>query len=386
MNFEPTDEQAALADSVRRVLADHCRFEQRRAIVATPHGRSPELFAHLAQLGLTALCVPEAQGGFGARAEDLLPVLQACGAALLPEPLLGSAVLATTALAHADAALQARWLPLLAQGRTLLAWAHDEAGAGHADPWTETSATAQAGAWRLHGAKINVLHAASARAFVVSARVAGQAGDALGRALFLVEADTAGLRRRDHRLVDDTPAAELQLDAAAALPLFDPTDAAVARRAFDAVRAIGMAALCADMLGAAEMAYRLAVDYLNVRKQFGRTLGSNQALRHRAADMLVSLESARAMAIAAAVAADRPLDEGSAADLHRAKFIVGRHARQVAHHAIQCHGGIGMTEEYAVGHCLRRIHVADQLFGDAEAHARRLAALLQAGAAVPEAA
>jgi len=117
----------------------------------------------------------------------------------------------------------------------------------------------------------------------------------------------------------------------------------------------------------------LTIAYLNTRKQFGQRIGENQALRHRAADMLVSLEMARSMAIAAAIAADDAESEDAALDLHRAKLCVGRHARLVAHGAIQLHGGVGMTEEYAAGHYLRRIHVLDQLFGDADAHAVQLA-------------
>jgi pimeloyl-CoA dehydrogenase len=129
------------------------------------------------------------------------------------------------------------------------------------------------------------------------------------------------------------------------------------------------------MTGSMQAAFELAMDYLRTRKQFGRFIGENQALRHRAADMLVNLEMARSMALAAAIAADSGDGEEARRDLHRAKLSVGRHARQLAHSAIQLHGGIGMTEEYAVGHHLRRIHVLDQLFGDAEAHAARLGAL-----------
>ncbi|HCY5196634.1 TPA: hypothetical protein O1W66_002885 [Staphylococcus aureus] len=130
------------------------------------------------------------------------------------------------------------------------------------------------------------------------------------------------------------------------------------------------------MSGAAQAAFDLAMDYLRTRKQFGRLIGENQALRHRASEMLVSLEMARSMAMAAAVAADDASAEDSAPDLHRAKLSVARNARNVALGAIQLHGGIGMTEEYAVGHYLRRIHVLDQMFGDADAHAARLAAAL----------
>ncbi|MCA0240050.1 MAG: acyl-CoA dehydrogenase family protein [Proteobacteria bacterium] len=384
MNFQLNDEQQQLQDSVGRLLADHCSFEQRRAIVASADGRSAALYGRLAELGVTALLVPEAQGGFGGRLEDLLPVLQACGAALCTEPVLASAVLGATALRVAGGEPAARLLPGLAQGTTVVAWAHDEPGTRHADLWIETRAEKGPGGWTISGVKLPVISGPQAQHFVVSARIAGAADATQGCAFFVVDAGAAGLQRRDFRLVDDTPASELTFNATPAQaladplsdPLSDPHDGAAFQRILTAVNAAGIAALCADMVGAAQAAYRLALDYLNVRKQFGRLIGENQALRHRAADMLVSLEMARSMAIAAAVAADRPEAEDSAADLLRAKLIVGRHARQVCQHAIQCHGGIGMTEEYAVGHCLRRVHVADHLFGDADAQARRLAALL----------
>lgn len=376
MMLEPDDTQRQLGESVRRLLADHCSFEQRRAIVATPEGRSAALWGRLAELGVTGLLVPEAHGGHGGRMEDLLTVLQACGGALLPEPLIASGVLATTALRTlGGAAQQRRWLPAMAQGHCVVAWAHDEAAADADAAHVATRATRHAGGWVLHGTKTPVPYGSQAQAWIVSAHVgdSGREGGAGAAALFIVEPGAAGSRRRDFRLVDETPACELQFDGAAALPMGDPLDAEAQRHALEAVTAAAIAALCADMVGAAEAAFRLSMEYLRVRQQFGRAIGENQALRHRAADMLVSLEMARSMALAAAVAADHPGDDESAADLHRAKLVVGRQARAVCHHAIQCHGGIGMTEEYAVGHCLRRVHVADHLFGDAEAHARRLA-------------
>ena len=376
MNFELNDEQRQLQDSVRRLLADHCSFDKRRIIAAGAEGRSAELWGWLAGLGVTGLRVPEAHGGYGGRLEDLLPVLQACGGGLVTEPVLASAVLAATALTFAaDDATAARLLPGVADGSRIVAWAHDEPASHHAEVWLETRAEARAGGWVLSGTKSTVLHGALAHHVIVSARIAGTPGDRDGRALFVVDAGAAGLRRRDFRLVDDTPASELQLDAVTATPLGDPRDSAHASRAIEGTLAAGTAAACADMLGAAEEAFRLSMDYLNVRQQFGRLIGANQALRHRAADMLVSLEMARSMAMAAAVAADRLDGEDAAVDLRRAKLVVGKHTRLVCQHGVQCHGGIGMTEEYAVGHCLRRVHVMDQLFGDVGAQAQRLAAL-----------
>ena len=374
MNFELSDEQQQLQDSVDRLLSDQYSFLQRRAIAAATPGHSAAVWGQLAEMGITGLPVAQDDGGFGGKAVDLLPVMQAFGRALLLEPYLATCVLGVTALQQAaDAATRQRLLPAVASGNLLLAWAHDELGARHARSWIETRATRQGSGWVLDGVKNQVLHGSAAQQLIVSARLSGAADAASGQALFLVDPRAAGVQLRDHWLVDDTPAAEISLHGAAALPLGDPTDSAHGRAAIEATLNAGIAAVCADMVGAMEAAHKLAIDYLNTRKQFGRLIGENQALRHRAADMLVSLEICRSMAIAAALAVDKPDGEESAADLMRAKLVIGRHSRMLCQHAIQMHGGIGMTEEYAVGHYLRRVHVLDQLFGDSDAQAARLA-------------
>ena len=381
MNFELNDVQQQLQDSLGRLLADHASFEQRRAAAASASGFNALLWQQLAELGVLGLTLPERHGGIGGRAEDLCVVMQACGRALLLEPLLASSVLGATALRlGADDEQQARLMPALAAGTLRLAWAHDEPAARHAPCWVQTRAQRDGNPWRLHGHKVTVLHGVAAQQLVVTARVAGAADDADGRALFLVDAQAVGLTLRGHRLVDDTAAAELTLNAVPATPLGPVDDAAHQTAAIQGTLNAGLAAVCADMTGAAETAYRLAVDYLHTRRQFGRLIGDNQALRHRAAEMLVSLEMCRSMAVAAAVALDHPDADDSAADLLRAKLVVGRHARAVCQQAIQLHGGIGMTEEFPVGHCLRRVHVMDQLFGDVDAQAQRLAAMQAAPA------
>ena len=376
MNFELNEEQSALQDSLARVLGDRYGFEQRRALVASGQAHDAGTWRAFAELGITALPLPQAYGGFGGGARDLLPLMQALGRVLSLEPYLSSVVLAATAVRlAADEDLQGKLLPAVASGESVLAWAHDEPAGRHAPLWVDTRATHSNGRWVLSGGKGPVLGLGLARQIVVSARVAGAAGEPEGCALFLVDAGAPGVDVRTFRLVDDSAAGELQLRDAAAVPLHDPRDSARARCAIEGTLTAGIAAACADMAGAMQATFDLTMDYLRTRMQFGRFIGENQALRHRAADMLVSLEMARSMAIGAAVAADDPAGEDSARDLLRAKLSVGRHARELAHGAIQLHGGIGMTEEYAVGHYLRRIHVLDQLFGDSDAQAARLAAL-----------
>ncbi|MBB3178327.1 acyl-CoA dehydrogenase family protein [Variovorax sp. Sphag1AA] len=373
MNFNLSDEQQQIADSLERLLTDHCSFEQRRAIAASEPGWSVGLWGQLAELGVTALGIPEAFGGLGGGATDRLPVLQACGRALLLEPYLASSVLAATAVREAGSNAQRdTLLPALASGELRMAFALDETTARHEPLWVETRARQTPQGWRLDGGKVLVLHGAHAHRLVVTARTHGEPGDADGRMLFLVDSQAAGVALRDHRLIDDTAAAELTLRDAVAEPLGDPADGARARDAIAATLAAGTAAVCADMVGTMERAFALTTEYVNTRQQFGRAIGQYQALRHRIAEMAVQLELARSLAIAAAVAADSPDTPESAMDLPRAKLAIGRYARSLCQAAIQSHGGIGMTEEYAVGHCLRRVHVLDQLFGDVGAQAARL--------------
>ena len=371
MNFELNEDQVQLRDSVERLLSDNYGFEQRRAIAASEGGTSPAVWRQLAALGVCGLRIAEADGGFGGRATDLLPVMQVFGKALLNEPFLASAVLGATALSVAgDAAVRAEWLPQVASGERVLAWAHDEAGARHAPLWVETTARQMDGQWRLSGSKSLVLHAAQADAFVVSARLSGSPQDGDGLGLFLVEARSPGLVCRNYTLVDDTPAGELRLDGVVARALGDLRGAGAA---IASVQRAGLAAVCADAVGAMEGAYQLTTAYLNTRKQFGRLIGEYQSLRHRVAEMMVDLEIARSMALLAAAAIDDP-DSVQPGDLARAKYIIGQHGRTLCQNAIQLHGGIGMTEEYAVGHYLRRITVIDQLFGDSASQLSHLAA------------
>lgn len=374
MQFELNEEQQALAESLSRLLDDHYGFEKRRAIAGSEAGWSEAAWGQLAELGVTAMGIPESFGGLGGGAGDRLPVIQAFGRALLLEPYLASSVLAATAVLSAGSEAQKDdLLPSLAHGEVRMAWAHDEVQARHDALWVQTRATRDGGQWRVSGAKSLVLHAGAANRFVVSARVSGQPGDEEGVALFLVDAGAA--RLRSYRLIDDTAAGELTFDGAPAELLGDADDSARAAAAIRATLAAGTAAVCADMVGTMESAFALTTAYVNTRKQFGRLIGEYQALRHRVAEMAVSLEMARSMAIAAAMAVDDPASDSAATDLPRAKLAIGRHARALCQQAIQSHGGIGMTEEYAVGHCLRRIHVLDQLFGDVDAQAARLAHL-----------
>ncbi len=379
MLFQLNDDQTQLRNSLERVLAEHYSFQARRAIAATDEGWSPAMWQRLAGLGLTALPVPESEGGLGGGVADLALVMETLGRFLVLEPYLASAVLGTHAVSRGGSAAQRQaLLPSVADGTRRLAWAHDEYAGRHLPLWVETQARRSGDAWTLHGRKALVLHGNESHTIIASARMAGAADAAEGVALFLVDRGAPGLGCRPFRLTDDSPAAELVFDMVPATLLGDAKGAARGARTIASIRRLGIAATCAEAVGAMQAALDLTTSYVQTRQQFGRPIGANQAVRHRAAEMLVSLEitrSAAAMAARAAAAAPAPEHE---ADLARAKLLAGRHGRRLCQMAVQLHGGIGMTQEYAVGHYLRKLMAIEQLFGDEHAHTRELAALLAA--------
>ncbi|CAG2139871.1 acyl-CoA dehydrogenase family protein [Cupriavidus numazuensis] len=356
MNLQWNDVQQQLKDSLSRLLANEYDFEHRQRYVAAAEGHAPAVWEKLTELGVPAAAIPEAWGGFGGDAVDHMMVSEALGQHLSLEPYHGTVVMGATALALAGSdAQKAALLPRIADGSVQVAWAHDEAVAGRV--------TVQAVGGTLTGAKPCVLHGASADYLLVTAKTAGD-----GVGLFLVDGRASGVRRDGYRLIDGTPVADVHLEGAVAEPLPGATGEVLSR-----ILAIGISAACAEMVGAMDATVALTLEYLKTRKQFGKFIGSNQALQHRAVDMLTALEQSRSLSLSLALAlAGRNDLAGGDMQAHAAKAYIGQAARQVTQEAIQMHGGIGMTEEYAVGHYLRRVLVLDRLHGDIHYHTRRL--------------
>ena len=374
MDFDLTDDQRLLGDSVARLLATEYGFERRKALLKTPTGWSEALWQHYAELGLLGLPIAEEYGGFGGGPVDVMLLMQAFGRHLVVEPYLATVVLGGTALRLAgNAGQQSEVLPAVAAGTLKLAFAHYERQARYDLTDILTTATPHAGGFVLEGAKSVVLHGDCADKLVVSARTAGGRDNAEGISLFLVEAEAPGLARRGYALRDGTRAAEISLSQVQ-VPreaLLGELDNAlpVIRRVVEA----GIAATGAEVVGAMEAMQAMTLEYLKTRQQFGKPIGDNQALQHRAAEMLVAMEQGRSMAMLAAMS----LEEEDAAERARstsmAKVGVGQAGRFVSQNAVQLHGGIGMTEEYAVGHFFRRVMVIEHLFGDTATHLDRLA-------------
>jgi pimeloyl-CoA dehydrogenase small subunit len=374
MDFDLTEEQRLLRDSVDRLLADNCTFEKRRSYLAEPEGWSRALWSQYAELGLLGLPFPEQHGGFGGGGIETMLVMEAFGRALALEPYLATVVLAGTALRLAgNDAQQARLLQSVAAGEKLLAFAHGERQARYDLPDVLTKATRKGDGWVIDGAKSVVLHGDSADTLIVSARTSGDRNDTAGITLFLVDAAANGVARRGYALRDDNRAAEITLSGVEVA-----SDAVLGEigGAFPVVERVvetGIAAMAAEAVGAMETMQAMTLEYLKTRQQFGQPIGRNQALQHRATEMFVSLEQGRSMAMLAAMTIDEPDAAERSRNISMVKAGIGQAARFVSQNAVQLHGGIGMTEEYAVGHYFRRVMVIEHTFGDTAHHLSRLA-------------
>ena len=376
MDFDLSDEQRLLKDSVERLLADRYGFEQRRVYAGTPEGWSREIWAHYAELGLLGLPFAEEHGGFGGGPVETMIAFEAFGRALALEPYLATVVLGGGVLRHGGSEAQhAEFVPRIADGSHVLAFAHSEPGARYDLADVSTRARRDGASWVLDGQKGLVIHGDSADTLIVGARTAGSRRDRHGIGLFLVDAGAQGVSRRGYATQDGQRAAEILLDGVRVggeAVIGDPENALpVIERVVDEA----IAALAAEAVGAMAAMHELTVDYLKTRRQFGVPIGSFQALQHRAVDMLIALEQARSMAyLATMMAGEEDVSERRRA-MSAAKVQIGRSGRFVGQQAVQLHGGIGMTMEYKVGHYFKRVTTIDLLFGDADEHLARLAAL-----------
>jgi pimeloyl-CoA dehydrogenase small subunit len=374
MDFDLTEEQRLLRDSVDRLLADHYSFEKRKAHLAEPEGWSRDLWAQYAELGLLGLPFAEEHGGFGGGGIETMLVMQAFGRVLALEPYLATVVLAGTALRlAANAAQQSALLPQIAEGKLSLAFAHGERQARYDLSDVLTTAKPKGSGWIIDGAKSVITHGDSADKLIVSARTRGERNDPNGISLFIVDADANGVARRAYRMRDGMGAAEIALSGVEVGSDAVLGEIGMAFPVIERVVEAGIAATAAEAVGAMETMQAMTLEYLKTRQQFGRPIGDNQALQHRATEMFVALEQGRSLAMLAAMMVDEPDPAERARNIAMVKAGVGQAARFVSQNAVQLHGGIGMTEEYAVGHYFRRCMVIEHSFGDTAHHLSRLA-------------
>jgi pimeloyl-CoA dehydrogenase small subunit len=376
MDFDLTDEQRLLKDSVDRLIADQYQFEQRKKYLAEPDGWSRDAWTQYTELGLLGLPFPEQHGGFGGGPVETMIVMEAFGRGLVLEPYFATVILGGGLLRRAGTEAQRQALvPEISQGKLKLAFAHVERQSRYDLADVATTARQEGAGWVLDGAKSIVLHGDCANRVLVTARVSGERRSRTGIGLFLVDPGAAGVTRRGYPTQDGLRAAEITLSGVRVAAGDVLGDAGAALPAIEHVVDEAIAALCAEAVGTMQVMHETTLEYLKTRQQFGRPIGQFQVLQHRAVDMLVALEQARSMAMFAAVMAA----EESATERRRAmaaaKVQIGRAGKHIGQEAIQLHGGIGMTQEYKVGHYFKRMTVIDMLFGDADAHLATLARL-----------
>jgi alkylation response protein AidB-like acyl-CoA dehydrogenase len=369
MEFNYSEEQLALQDTLQRFISRDYDFDKRRAFSASALGYSAEAWSQYAELGLLALPFPEDLGGLGANGVDVMVVMEQFGQGLLLEPYLSTVVTCGVLLCDAGSAAQKQKLvPEIAAGKLQLALAAYEAAGRYDLSFVAATAQQSGGSWRLSGRKTVVLDGASADYFLVSARSAGKSGDRDGISLFLVPRAAKGLTVAPYPTQSGARAADLLLEnvavgnealigeAGRGLPILE--------RAVDRAAA----ALCAEAIGIINALNQATLNYLKTRKQFGVAIGTFQALKHKMADMLIAAEQARSMAIIGAVHAD----SHDAAERHRAisaaKAYIGQAGRLVGQHAVQMHGGMGVVDELIVSHYFKRLTMIDLTFGDADYH------------------
>ncbi len=363
MDFNYTDEQNALRDTLSRFIAKDYPFEARRALAKSADGFSRDHWKQFAELGLLALPFPEDFGGMNGNAVDTMLVMEAFGRGLVLEPYLATVIVAGHLIRDAGSAAQKEaLLPSIAGGELMLALAHYERGARYEVSRVDTAAKADGGGWTLSGAKGVVLGGGAADRLLVSA------GTGKGISLFLVDAKAAGVSVRSYMTQDGARAAEVRLDnvSVGADAIVGAQDGALPaiERALD----YGIAALCAESVGIMAALDEATLEYLKTRKQFGQPIGRFQALQHRMVDMVIATEQARSMAMMAAVKADSTDAAERRRALSAARAYIGQQARFVGQQAVQLHGGMGVVDELNVSHWFKRLTMINATFGDVDHH------------------
>jgi len=373
MDFDLSEEQRLLKESVEGLLGDAYDFDSRKKYMNEKGGWSRAIWSRFAEQGLLGLPFSEADGGFGAGAVETMIVMEALGRALVIEPYLATVVIAGGLLRQGGTPAQKEaHIPSIIDGTKTFAFAQLEKNSRYDLFDVATSAKKKGGGWVIDGEKFVVLNGEAADTLIVTARTRGRQREVDGIGVFLVPAGAKGIAKKAYPTQDGLHAADITFtgvevgneaaigDAENGLPLIE--------RAVDEARA----ALCAEAVGLMDESLKATVEYLKTRKQFGVPIGSFQTLQHRAADMFVALEQARSMSMFAAMACDFENAKERATSVAAAKVQIGKSAKFVGQQSIQLHGGIGMTMEAKIGHYFKRLTMIENIFGDTEYHLRRV--------------
>jgi alkylation response protein AidB-like acyl-CoA dehydrogenase len=372
MNFDLSEEQEIIVESVAKFVANESPVERFRKLRDSERGWELEMWGRMAENGWLGVAFPEEQGGFGGDFVDLALILEQLGRGLVPEPVIPSVVLAGGLLSKLGTdAQRERWLTPMLEGQTSLALAYAERQSRYTLADCRTRAEKVTEGWRITGEKVWVLNGHAADAFVVAARTSGADRDADGLSLFVLDASAEGIERVLVKGMDGQRSAVLRLEGALADAdaLLGVEGAGHAQLEWAIDR--GAAAACAEAQGELSELFERTIEYLKERQQFGVPIGSFQALQHKAADMYAELELCKSMMILAAIQADSDDDEERRREISAAKLQFGEGGWFVQANAIQLLGGIGVTDEQDEGLFFKRVRALNALFGDVDHHVDR---------------
>ncbi|MCK1727936.1 pimeloyl-CoA dehydrogenase small subunit [Bradyrhizobium sp. 142] len=373
MDFDLSEEQRLLKESVDGLLTDVYDFGARKKYRKEKGGWSKVIWSRLAEQGLLGLSFAESDGGFGAGAVESMIVMEALGRALVLEPYLPTVVIGGGFLRHGGSTAQkAAHVPSIIRGSKTFAFAQLEKNSRYDLHDITTSAKNKGDGWVVDGEKVVVINGENADTLVLTARTMGARRDKSGVGVFLVPANAKGIAKKTYPTQDGLHAADITftgVEVGTDAAIGDPENALpLIEYVVDEART----ALCAEAVGAMDESLKITVEYLKTRKQFGVPIGSFQSLQHRAADMFVAIEQARSMSMFATMAANFDHAASRASAVAAAKVQVGRSAKFIGQQSIQLHGGIGMTMEAKVGHYFKRLTMIENTFGDTGYHLRRV--------------
>jgi pimeloyl-CoA dehydrogenase small subunit len=375
MDFNFSDEQTMIREQLERLVRDKYDFETRQAAIGSDAGWRPEFWTQLAELGLLAAPFSEADGGLGGGPVDSMVVMQEFGKGLVVEPYVPTVVCAGGCLKHAGTQAQKEeHLAALIDGQRVYAFAYAEPRGRYDLADLETTARKEGSGYVLNGHKAVVIGAPWADTLIVSARTSGGRRERSGVSLFLVDKAAEGVVTRDYPTVDGRRASDVYLEnvsvpGEAVIGEVDNGLPLIERVADEAV-----AALCAEAAGAIGVAQKLTVDYASQRKQFGQPIGKFQVLQHQMVDMFMEHEQAISMTYMATLRlGEDEVERKKAASAAKAR--IGQAGRFVGQTAVQIHGGMGVTDEMAIGHYFKRLTTIDHEFGNADHHLKRFTAL-----------
>jgi alkylation response protein AidB-like acyl-CoA dehydrogenase len=375
VDFSFTDEQSMLRDTVASYLADHYSFDQRRAMLAKEPGWSPAIWKAFAEeLGILGAPFSEELGGLGGGPVENMIVMQEMGRSLVVEPYLGTVVIGGGFLKHSGYAGAEALIGQIIAGEAIFAFAYAEPQGRYNLADLKTTAKKDGAGWVLNGAKAVVIGGTYATHLIVTARTGGGQREANGVTVFLVDKSAKGVVTRDYPTVDGQRASEVYLEnvSVPAEALIGAADAGLPL--VDKVLDEAVAAALAEAMGVLAKLHEGTLEYTKQRKQFGQPIGSFQVLQHRMVDMFIAVEQSTSITYMATLKLDEPDDERSKA-VSAAKAHVGKALRFTGQNAIQLHGGMGMTDELAIGHYFKRATILESLFGSVDHHLRRYEAL-----------